>query len=52
MSNIVQGGEGILSVLLIFYRCFINFLPRLSEKALNTNISPTVIYGNDAGFEV
>jgi hypothetical protein len=37
-------GEGILSVLLIFYRCFINFLPRLSEKDLNTNISPWQLF--------
>jgi hypothetical protein len=38
------GGEGILSVLLIFDRCFNNFLPRLSEKALNTNSSPWQLF--------
>ena len=32
MSNIVQGGGDFV--------CFIDFCTRLSEKALNTNISP------------
>ena len=52
MSNVVQG-EGDFVCFIDFLRCFINFLPKMSEKALNTNISPlTVIYGNDAGFEI